>query len=88
MVSESGEEVLFPNHKNEGDDGAAWFEDFPSEADANLIAAAPELLDALELLMMWVKNWDVPFMDDDEWCYDSRPQIEAAIAKARGTNEE
>lgn len=26
-------EVLYPNHRNEGDDGDAWFEDFPTEED-------------------------------------------------------
>lgn len=40
-------EVLYPNCCNDGDDGAAWFEDSPSEADRNLIAAAPDMYEVL-----------------------------------------
>ena len=43
LVGANGQEVLFPNTANDGDDGAAWFEDFPSAADAHLIAASPDL---------------------------------------------
>lgn len=46
LVGPDGAEVLFPNHANDGDEGAAWFEDFPTAADARLIAAAPDLLAA------------------------------------------
>lgn len=34
--------VIYPSHCNDGDDGAAWFDDFPSEADRLFIAAARE----------------------------------------------
>jgi hypothetical protein len=51
------------------------------DANAHLIAAAPDLYDALEGLWMWVKNWDVEFMDDPEF---DRSIIESALAKARG----
>jgi hypothetical protein len=38
-------EVLYPDHRNEGDEGAAWFsEDSSSEADRRFIAAAREAL--------------------------------------------
>ena len=47
LVGPDGSEVLFPNTRNEGDTGAAWFEDFPSEANARLIASAPDLVLAL-----------------------------------------
>ena len=47
VVGKDNAEVLFPNHRNDGDDGDAWFEDFPSEADRNLIAAAPDMYEAL-----------------------------------------
>lgn len=46
LVGANGQEVLFPNTANDGDDGAAWFEDFPSNADAHLIAASPDLYEA------------------------------------------
>lgn len=52
-------------------------------ANANLIAAAPELLDAIRELRTLVEM-------DDWWCdpadsnYPLRHQIEAAIAKAEG----
>lgn len=51
------------------------------EANAHLIAAAPSLYEALEDLWTWVKNWDVEFLDDDEF---DRSFYETALAKARG----
>ena len=51
------------------------------EADWHLIAAAPDLLEALDNLWAWVKNWDAEFMDDPEF---DRSIYEAAIAKAKG----
>ena len=53
------------------------------EANARLIAAAPDLLDAIEALLGWVKAWDCDFVMDDEWPADDE-KIKAAIAKARG----
>lgn len=53
------------------------------EANARLIAAAPEMFEALETVMQWVKAWDVGFLFDDEWPADEA-KINAAIAKARG----
>lgn len=56
----SGDEpVLYPQRENDGDDGDAWFSSDESyygetalrEADAWLIAAAPDLLEALRSLM-------------------------------------
>lgn len=46
------------------------------EANANLIAAAPELLEALENILIYLGDWDT----DDEECVAAR----AAIAKAKG----
>lgn len=52
ITGKDNEEVLFPNCCNDGDDGAAWFEDFPGEADRDFFIRSrtlvPELCDALE----------------------------------------
>ena len=48
LVSESGEEVLFPQCANDGDTGRAWFEEV-SDADRILIQSAPVLLDLCEM---------------------------------------
>ncbi len=53
------------------------------EANAHLIAAAPELYAALANVMQWIMAWDVAFQDDDEWKPD-RDAAYAALAKARG----
>ncbi len=45
-----GVEVLFPEHCNDGDDGAAWFDSTPSEADKLLIEEAPALLKELDTM--------------------------------------
>jgi len=46
--SDASVNVLYPDHCNEGDSGAAWFsEDTLSAADASLIAHAPADLAAL-----------------------------------------
>ena len=36
-------------------------------SEAKFTEAAPELYEALIEVMQWIKNWDVPFLDDDEW---------------------
>lgn len=65
----------------------------PTEANARLIAAAPELLDALtqcraELLLMIDKH-NKQDADDGSWLYDYQTVVEAdaAIAKATGGNQ-
>lgn len=54
-----------------------------SEANARLIAAAPDLLEALQEVMGWISNWNPNFEHDDEWP-ETRARVGAAIAKARG----
>lgn len=49
-----------------------------TEANARLIAAAPELLAALESMLTHIG------MDEDEWNKPTFDQARAAIAKARG----
>lgn len=48
-----------------------------AEADARLIAAAPDLLAACEELLIYLGDWDDP---ENETCVAAR----AAIAKAKG----
>ena len=50
-------------------------------ANARLIAAAPDLLEQLESLKEWVKNWDCQFTQDPEFSWGP---IDSAIAKAKG----
>lgn len=54
------------------------------EAFARVQASAPELLEALDELYQWVRNWSPDFTYDDEWPA-TRDKVAAAIAKARGT---
>lgn len=60
---------------------------FLSVQDARLIAAAPELLEALETVMEWVRHWGPKFIYDDSW-HDDKAKIEAVIAKATGEQHE
>jgi len=62
-------------------DGQATSEQ--SIANAHLIAAAPELYEALSAVMGWISNWDPNFSQDDEWPDDASKAM-AALAKARG----
>lgn len=48
-------------------------------ANARLIAAAPDLLDAVEELLIYLADWNDP---DNETCQRAR----AAVAKAKGEN--
>ena len=56
------------------------------EANARLIAAAPETLAALKSLLDSIENVDFSVLDDAGLTYDRIPwaQAEAAIAKAAG----
>lgn len=53
------------------------------EADAYLIAAAPDLYEALARVMTWIGNWSPSFTEDEEWAADDQA-ASAALAKARG----
>ena len=64
------------------DDGLYFYKPTDNRANANLIAAAPDLLEALELAMQWIKAWDVGFLFDDDWAVDEA-RITAAIHRAR-----
>jgi hypothetical protein len=81
MVGKDDAEVLYPDHCNEGDDGDAWFDESPSEADRNLIAAAPDMYEALELALEELEG----IVDAGDWHSDSLAilAIRQAINKAR-----
>lgn len=53
---------------------------FPTEANARLIAAAPDLLAALESVLKHFDPWSMPGSDGERVVIEAR----AAIAKARG----
>lgn len=53
------------------------------QANAHLIAAAPDLLDVLIELKEWIDCLDPPFTQDLEWP-ETEEKLKAALAKARG----
>ena len=53
------------------------------ERIAQLFTAAPELLDALDEVMTWIRNWNPRFTDDEEWS-ETQAKVDGAIAKAKG----
>lgn len=58
------------------------------EADANLIAAAPELLEVAKLILIFNKGNPHP-EDEDSWAWFARGIVDkatAAIAKAEGSD--
>lgn len=73
-----------------------WIDDAPvhdfnalQEANARLIAAAPDLLEAAKQVLAWYEAEDghskVDFYERVEMCRKSEAAIRAAIAKAEGT---
>jgi len=61
-----------------------------AQANARLIASAPDLLSALTALVESIENVNFSVHDDDGRTYDTIPwaQAEAAIAKAHGQEGE
>lgn len=55
-----------------------------SRANARLIAAAPELLEALEGLLVFAEDAETKALVGDEGCLWPCEEARAAIAKARG----
>ena len=60
-------------------------EHFAGEQNANLIAAAPELLDALQAMLSLDEDNHQRHAGDDDVCYEVRKAREA-VAKALGHN--
>lgn len=65
-----------------------YYGDIENEADARLIAAAPELLEAAKLVIAWYEAEDdhsgTDFYERVEMCRESETALRAAIAKATG----
>ena len=64
-------------------------DDFPEmNANANLIAAAPELFEANEAFIAWMENNAGPGEEEDrkeqELCDTAQAKARAALAKAKG----
>ncbi len=80
LYGPNGEDVVVPQHCNDGDDGAAWFDDeVLTEPNARLIAAAPDLLAACELA---VKNAERA-IGDPAMFLPIRFACQAAVGKAK-----
>jgi hypothetical protein len=63
--------------------GGDSLQGYCGEANARLIAAAPDLLEALQEVMSWIYNWDPDFTFDNEWA-GTEIKARAAIKKAMG----
>lgn len=84
ITGKDNAEILFPNHCNDGDDGYAWFEDFPNDADAAFIAHAREDIPALlaEVDRLTAENERIPRIMDIVEKYEKEvvPDYEKLIA--------
>src|SRR5665647_2868840 len=81
IVGEDDAEVLYPDHCNEGDDGAAWFDSLPSDADRWLITAAPEMYEALRAMVETLEG----IIEAGDWREDDvLGNAINALAKAEG----
>ena len=78
IVSESGEGVVNWN-------GVAKPKT-SGHANARLIAAAPDLLEALASVMSWIDNWSPDFTHDGEWPDDEAKARAAILAATGATN--
>lgn len=70
-----------------GNDNSGYFaSEEEAKANARLIAAAPELLEALEIAVDKIKSGLILLKCDDEFIEKETRQALAAIAKAKGLN--
>ena len=88
LYSDNDTPVLEPQSCNEGNDGAAWFatvddagEEGLTDADRALIAAAPELYEALSLVLAHLPDPQCAI-----W-RDVQSRAMQALAKAKGEDE-
>ena len=51
-------------------------------ANARLIAAAPDMYEALKQVLGWIDSWETSFDDDPEWL-ETRHRIDAILSKVQ-----
>lgn len=54
---------------------------YDQKANAKVMAAAPDLYEALQEVVQWIDGWSPSFCDDEEW-QATADKIEAALSKA------
>ena len=73
-------DVLLAGGENDGDSPITWLGEEMSQCDAHLIAAAPDLYEALEKALAELKAYELAASGEDY----NNPKINSALAKARG----
>lgn len=89
LFGPADEPVVYPQCENDGDSGAAWFntdgdagEETLTDANAKLISAAPDLLEALSMAITRLR--EIEICSDISIPNELREAARAAIAKATG----
>lgn len=77
---------VYPNAPKGWDGLSAYHRSDEMKANAQLIAAAPDLLAALKEVSDWINNWSPDFIMDEEWP-DTDEKLRAAIARAEGRSK-
>ena len=83
ISSEDGSEILYPNCANDGDEGAAWFEDFPAPEDAEFIVRAPSdittLTKALRVAIAALEKGTITLANCDQHCLSATRANDDAV---------
>ena len=72
IAADDGCDVLYPNCANDGDEGAAWFEDLPIPEDGEFIAHAPQdittLTEGLRVAIGALEKTTITLANCDQHC--------------------
>ena len=83
IAAEDTCEVLYPNAANDGDEGAAWFEDLPIPADAEFIVHAPRdittLTKALRVAIAALEKATITLANCDQHCLSATRANDDAV---------